>query len=481
MFNFALTELALASWQTIYMVYLASVIGIAGGLILGCLSFATQENQALANKWVHRLLGLIINVTRSTPFVILMICLIPLTHLLIGTTIGTNAAVVPLSIAGIPFFARITANALSDIPQGLLEASDAMGVTHWQLLTKILLPESTPTLIRGATLTIIGLIGYSAMAGVVGGGGLGELAVDYGYQRFNLTVMLETVIVLVVLVQLIQIIGDYFAKKKKLRGLFYFSLLFFFFAAGLQAWPVKKDSNPVIKVGVMSGWQQSLMQTAQQVAKNKYHLTIQVVPFSDYVQPNVALVNNSIDANIFQHQPYLNAQIKAHQYNIKSIGKTFVYPMGFYSTQIHTLSALPNNALIALPNDPSNQARALLLLQTAGLIRLQPNAKESATLADIIKNDKQLRFITLDAAQLPRSLNDVTMAAITNDYLRPAGLSISDAILKENSTSSYANIIAARADDKRAILQELVAVMHSPQVYSQTQQLFPNGAAIKAW
>jgi D-methionine transport system permease protein len=196
MFNLLSTPLIKACLETLYMVFISGFISITLGLMLGAFLFVTSKKQALENKFWQRTLGFIVNLTRSVPFIILMISVIPLTRLLVGTTIGTNAAIIPLTIAAIPFFARVCENALAEVPYGLIEAANAMGATTSQIVTKILIPESLPALIRGATLTIIGLIGYSAMAGVVGGGGLGELAINYGYQRFNVLVMLETVIIL---------------------------------------------------------------------------------------------------------------------------------------------------------------------------------------------------------------------------------------------------------------------------------------------
>lgn len=482
MFNLAWSALLFATWQTIYMVFFASLFGILGGMVLGCLLFATAPKQALANKGIHRTLDLIINITRSTPFIILMIALIPMTHILVGSSIGTNAAIVPLTMAAIPFFARICASSLSEVSPGLLEAGYAMGISNAQLFTKILLPESMASLVRGATLTIISLIGYSAMAGVVGGGGLGELAINYGYQRFNLPVMIETVFILIVFVQIVQWLGDRLARKPRLRVTGLFCLAFCLISIGAQFIPFQSPQQNTIKVGVMSGWPQNVMEIAAKVAKEKYHLQIEVVPFSDYVQPNAALVNKSIDANIFQHQPYLDAQIKSRHFALSPIGKTFVYPMGFYSSQFHHLNDLPEGALIAIPNDPSNSARALLLLQKDGLITLKNNVGVLATLDDIIENPHHFRFIQMDAAQLPRSLNDVAMAAITNDYIGPAGLNIKDAIIKEDKDSPYANIIVTRNDMlTNPSLKQFVLVMHSDEVVQATEKLFPNGAAIKSW
>src|SRR3990167_10166337 len=175
-----------ATGDTIYMVFIASLLSLLGGLMLGLLLFLTRATQPFSNRFLYHGLSVIVNITRSVPFIILMISVLPFTRWLVGTTIGLHAAIVPLTLSAIPFFARICENTFVDIPASLLETAAALGVTTRQLISKILLPESLPTLIRGGTLTIIALIGYSAMAGVVGGGGLGELAINYGYQRFNL-------------------------------------------------------------------------------------------------------------------------------------------------------------------------------------------------------------------------------------------------------------------------------------------------------
>ncbi len=478
-------ELALllkATWETIYIVFVSSFISVIFGSLVGTLLFLTREKQALENKWLHQSLGLLVNVTRSIPFIILMISIIPLTRLLVGTTIGSNAAIVPLALAAIPFYARICEAAFAELPAGLIEAAHAFGVNTSQLLFKILIPESLPALLRGLTLTIIALIGYSAMAGTVGGGGLGELAINYGYQRFDAIVTLETVLTLVVLVQVVQFAGDFLAKRRRVKPLLIAALLLGLASFGSQLSPFFFSPEEELKVGVTSGWSEEVMKTAQTVAESEYHLKLKVVTFNDYVLPNTALANGNIDSNIFQHLPYLDAQVKARGYHLVPIAKTFVYPMGFYSRKISTLKELNDNALIALPNDPSNEGRSLLLLEKAGLISLKPNAGTLASLKDITTNPKNLRFKLLDAAQLPRVLKDADLVALTNDYIGPAGFQTNQALLKEGADSLYANIIVVRAEDKdNPRFQKLVTVMHSKAVLEKTKALFPNGAAIPAW
>jgi len=481
MSNFALSILFTATIETLYMVFIASFLGIVVGLIIGTILFVTSKHQS-NHVILNRFAGFIVNITRSTPFVILMIGIIPFTRWLVGTSIGINAAVVPLSITAAAFFARVTENALAEVPAGLIETSRALGMTTWQFIIKVLIPESTPTLIRGATLTIIGLIGYSAMAGVVGGGGLGELAINYGYERFDVIVMLETVIILIVLVQLIQWIGDHLAKQHHIKYVIIASIVIVFASFGWQWFASNAPSSNTIKVGVMSGWPEEVMQVAQAESEKRYHLHIKIVPFTDYVQPNIALADHDIDANIFQHLPYLQAQIAAHHFPLIAVAKTFVYPMGFYSNKIKTISALPDHALVAIPNDPSNSARALLLLQQYHLITLKPNVSTLATVQDIISNPYHLRFTLLDAAALPRVLKDADLVAITNDFIKPAGLTLNEALLKEGSNSPYANIIVVRQADKdKLFVKDLIAVMHSQAVLQTTEHLFPDGAAIPAW
>lgn len=197
-----------ATLETLYMVSLSSLITIAIGLLLGVLLFITGPNSILPHKITNLSISLIINIGRSLPFIILLIAVIPLTRLLIGSAIGSTAAIVPLTLGAIPFFARIVESALNEIDKGRIEALQSMGATPKDIIRIVLIPEALPSLIAGITLLIIMLIGFSSMAGVIGGGGLGDLAHRYGYQRFNQRVMLGTVFILIVMVQLVQYIGE---------------------------------------------------------------------------------------------------------------------------------------------------------------------------------------------------------------------------------------------------------------------------------
>lgn len=198
--------------QTIYMVVVSMLIATVIGVPLGVLLHTTGKGQILEAPLLNKVLGTVVNIVRSIPFIILMVAIIPLTRLLVGTAIGTTAAMVPLVIAAVPFIGRQVETSLKEVPYGLVEAAEAMGATPLQIIWRVLLPESMSSIVAQLTTVIINLVGESAMAGAIGGGGLGDLAIRYGYQRFRPDVMLATVVVLVVLVQLVQFGGNQLAK-----------------------------------------------------------------------------------------------------------------------------------------------------------------------------------------------------------------------------------------------------------------------------
>lgn len=202
-----------ATGETLLMVGVSSLLACALGLPVGVFLVAGAPGGLTPSPVLHRLVGALVNVTRSIPFIILMVAIVPLTRLLVQTSIGTRAAMVPLVVAAIPYVARLVETALKEIPSGITEALVAMGATPRQLIQRAWLPEALPALVRGATLTAISLVSYSAMAGAVGGGGLGDLAVRYGYHRMRTDVMLATIVVLLVLVQGLQFIGDRVARR----------------------------------------------------------------------------------------------------------------------------------------------------------------------------------------------------------------------------------------------------------------------------
>jgi D-methionine transport system substrate-binding protein len=257
-----------------------------------------------------------------------------------------------------------------------------------------------------------------------------------------------------------------------------FLLLCFLLVAGCH---VKEDPNQV-RVGTISGPETQLMEVAKQVAFKQAGLRVKIIEFSDYSLPNTALSDGSLDANMFQHQLFLDQEIKNKHYHLVSIAKLFVYPMGIYSQKIHHLAALRKNAIIAIPNDPSNEARALLLLKQSGLIQLKKDANGFVSARDITVNLKHLQVKELDAAQLTRALPDVDAAVINTNYAVLANLYPQrDALFSENKHSVYANLLVVREKERTdPKFNALIKALHSPKVQMAAQNLF-HGQAIPAW
>lgn len=208
---------AASTGETLYMVAVAALIATLLGLPLGVFLATSGRGELFAAPWANRVLGAVVNATRSTPFIILVVAIIPFTRLIAGTSIGTSAAIVPLTIAATPFIARLIEGAIREVDQGLVEAARAFGASPLQIVFKVLIPEALPGIVLGLTLAIVSLLGFSAMVGAVGGGGLGDLGIRYGYQRFMPEMMLAVVVVLIVLVQAVQTIGDRLARRLNKR------------------------------------------------------------------------------------------------------------------------------------------------------------------------------------------------------------------------------------------------------------------------
>ncbi|ARP89611.1 metal ABC transporter substrate-binding protein [Bordetella genomosp. 9] len=252
-------------------------------------------------------------------------------------------------------------------------------------------------------------------------------------------------------------------------------------AAGVVLAPAASAQDKPLTVGVTAGPHAEIMEVVKQEAA-KQGMAIKIVEFSDYVQPNVALAAGDLDANSYQHQPYLDNANADRGYNLVSIAKTVIFPIGIYSKKVKSLADLKEGARIGIPNDPTNGGRALLLLQAQGLIKLKEGVGLKATPLDVASNPKKLRFIELDAAQLPRSLDDTDASAVNTNFAMQAGLDPKrDAIAQEAPDSPYANVLVVRAKDKdRPEFTKLVAAYHSQPVKDYIQTKY-RGAVIAAW
>ncbi|ADK13707.1 MULTISPECIES: methionine ABC transporter permease [Clostridium] len=208
-----ISQIYTAILQTLYMIFIPLLIGSVVGTLLGVLMVVTRPNGILENKYIYNVLNPIVNIFRSLPFIILMVAIVPFTKLIVGSSIGTSAALVPLTIFITPYIARLVENSILEVDSGTIEAAEAMGATSFQIIWHFLLPEAMGSLVLSLTTATIGLIGATAMAGTVGGGGIGDVAISYGYERFDTEVMVITVILLIIFVQFIQTIGNVIARK----------------------------------------------------------------------------------------------------------------------------------------------------------------------------------------------------------------------------------------------------------------------------
>lgn len=214
MFDEKTIEMLLAgTWDTIYMTVAATFFSYVFGIVMGVILTVTRKGGITPHAVVYSILDIVVNLTRSFPFLILMIAVIPFTRLLVGTTIGNNATIVPLVLAAAPFVARLVESSLLEVDHGVIEAAQSMGASPWQIVTRVMIPEAMPSLINGSAVSAITILGYSAMAGAVGGGGLGKLAIMYGYNRYQTDIMIITVVLLIIIVQACQSLGNWAARR----------------------------------------------------------------------------------------------------------------------------------------------------------------------------------------------------------------------------------------------------------------------------
>ncbi|CAH0534210.1 D-methionine-binding lipoprotein MetQ [Vibrio stylophorae] len=244
----------------------------------------------------------------------------------------------------------------------------------------------------------------------------------------------------------------------------------------------KDEQAQVLKVGVMAGPETELAEIASKVAKEKYNLDVELVTFNDYVTPNTALHDKSIDLNAFQHKPYLDAQVKDKGYQFAIAGNTLVYPIAAYSKSIKNISELKEGDKVALPNDLTNLGRSLILLEKQGLLKLKDNAGLTATALDIVENPLNLEFVELPGAQLPHALNDVQLAVINNTFAGRAGLTAEkDSLFVEDKESPYVNLIVARQDNVNdEKVKQFVQSYQTDAVFNKALELF-DGGAVKGW
>lgn len=480
--------------DTLYMVGLSTLFAVAGGLPLGLLLVLTDRGGLLRNAPVNKVVGAIVNVGRSLPFIVLMIALIPLTQLLIGTFIGSTAAIVPLSIGAIPFFARLVETAVREVDAGLVEAVQAMGGGTRTVIFKVLLPQALPSLVAGLTTTVIVLIGYSAMAAAINGGGLGQVALTYGYQRFETSVMIATVVLLIVFVTLVQLIGDGFVRAlsrhdrsggqpsgrlARLGGRRTVALgAAVLVPVGLLGYGLDGKEDPKkLTVAASPVPHAEILEYVRDHMAKKAGLDLQVKEFTDFVVPNTATETGEVDANFFQHKPYLDDFNQKNGTHIRPVANVELEPLALYSKKVKSLKGIKSGQTIALPNDSVNEGRSLQLLDQNGLIELKSGAGNEATLADIADR-KGLKFQEVEAPSVPRSLDDVDAAVINGNFALEAGLKPNkDALAVEKTrNNAFTNFLAVKdgkQNDPR--VRKLAKLLQSDEVRTFIERKYDGG------
>lgn len=511
--NPALSEkLVPAIVETLLMVGFSGIVTVILGLPLGLLLASSAKNGLRPRPVLHQVLSAVVNVVRSFPFIILIVALIPLTRLITGTSLGWQATVVPLSIGAIPFFARLVESNVAAVPLGKIEAAQMLGASPLQIQWGVQVREARSQLVHSVTLLLITLVGYSAMAGAVGGGGLGQMAINYGYVRFQNDVMITTVVVIVILVQLIQMLGDLVAAlitpgarrgrvnktaKNVTFAVLGVAILVGIFAgvqghlgAGFNQTSAgqsrdAEDETVTLVVGASPSPQAKILEYVQKELAENEGLNIQVREFSDYVQPNEALANGELDANFYQTVPYLESESASRGYHFDHGEGIHLEPLGIYSKKIASLEDLPKGGKIGIIADPENQRRGLELLAAEGLVEL-PEDQEAT--ANTVKKLKDFTFLEVEGPQLVRSLADVDAAVINGNYAAEGGLSpANDALAVESAEGNPAvNVLVwdeatgQRDATKLAAIEKLDRLLRSKEVADYIRAEWQDGSVIPA-
>ncbi len=453
-------ELIKSFADSLYMISVSIIITVIVGLFLGVVLFLTSNRLLFKNVIIYKTVDFLVNTIRSIPFIILLVFLIPFTLFLLGKSTGPTGAIVPLTVAAIPLFTRLVDTSLNEIDYGVIESAVASGASLKLIVKEVLIPEAMFGIIQSITLTLINLIAFSAMAGVVGGGGIGDLAIRYGYYRFDNFTMWITVILLIILVQFMN-------KLKKLLTVVFTAFL----AITLAACGATSSSNngggekKEIKIGATSGPYADMVNKALKPLLEKKGYTVKVTEFSDYIQPNKALNSGELDANLFQHKIYMKKFAEQNGMDLTALVPVPTAPMGLYSDKVKDLKDLPEGAEVTLPNDPSNAARAYALLAAADLIKIKPDTDVlKITKNDVIENPKKLKFTELEAGQLARSLSSTTLAAVPGNFALAAKFDLTKAlILEKMNENNRNNVVVTTANKDKQFAKDLVEIVQSKE------------------
>ncbi len=500
-----LPELGQALIDTFLMLLSSGLFTVLLGGFLGLVLVLSKEGALFENRLVYELCDKIVSIFRSIPFIILLALVMPLSRLITGTTIGVWGALVPLVLGAAPFYARQVESALSELDPGLIEAASAMGLSKLEIVFSVYLKESVAGLSRGLTITLISLLNLTAMAGVVGAGGIGDYAIRYGHDRNQYDITILSVIILVLLVGLIQFLGNSIAQAAEDRSnpservqqsesKYNPAQRRVFFAAGLTA--AACVALLIFSLAVTGSFKQFTQSKEERLASAPSHelkigltgvlnedtwsfakeklaqegIKLDFVQFGDYTQPNKALDNGEIDLNAFQHIVFLNNEKKTHNYQIQEIGYTTIQTLNLFSFKYKSLDELKSGDVVAIPNDVTNGGRALKVLESAGLISIDPKVGYLPTLNDVTAYHKDIKIQELAANTIPTVLKDIAAGVVNGNFALDFDLQDEQIIYHDNDLDhpEYWNLIAARIQDiadpeKKEIFRKVVAAYQSAE------------------
>lgn len=486
------------------MTFGSAVISAFLGLFLGIFLVITQPGGILEDRVTYSLLDKVTNLLRSIPFIILLAVISPLTQYLIGTTVGTTASLVPLICGIFPFYARQVQNALLDVDDGVIEAAQAMGSSPAAIIFRIYLREGLADIVRVSIVTIISLIGLTTMAGAIGSGGLGDIAISIGYARFQNDVILVAMLIILILVFAVQIIGDWCvgliehrplgrttnpARTEKsgkgvkqsfwwLAGSLAVVSLIFVGIHTMTTQAAQADQTKTITIGSQGTDYETWKYIAKSQSAKDLGLKIKVKQITDGVQLNQATSQGNVDVNAFQSLSYVQAYNQQNKGNkLAVLGTTYLEPMGIYSKKYKNIVDLPTGATVAIANNPSQATRGLLLLQKAGLITLKKGFGNLGTVNDIVANPKKLQFKKIDDTTGPRVINNVDAVLISNTVALEGDLNVlKDSIFHEKvdqSTKANVNILVTAAKNKdNQEYKKLVKLYHQKEIQKYIQKKY---------
>lgn len=481
--------------DTLLMLVISGLISVVIGILLAVIVVVTRKDGLKENQPVFWILDKIINLFRSIPFIILIPTVAVLSRALFGTTIGIEGALVPLVIGTAPFVARQMESAIMEIDPGIIEASIAMGLSTKEIIFDVYLRENIPGMIRGLTISFIALVGQIAIVGSVGAGGLGDMAIRYGLQRSMGDITFVVIILILILISIVQAIGDKLVEKQHIN---LYTLeenimnknILKVFTAGLLAFSLagcgSKSDSKTITVGATTSPHAIILKHVQPEFE-KAGYTLKIKEFSDYPNINPSTSDGSLDANFFQHQPYLTSYNKDKGYKkgddgyLVSVGAIHFEPLGLYSTKYKAVSDIKDGAKIAIPNDATNEARALLLLADNGVLTLKKDAGVTATKKDVVSYNKKVELVEVDAAQVASKLPDVDFGIINGNYALDA--KVTDKIITSEDSNSeaaktYQNIIAVKESNKNnKAVKKLVEILKSDSTKKWIEKKF--GVSVK--